>query len=79
MLYWQKNLQQQQQSDKKKLRVQCIFTLNTRLESSGLKPIEAERPFCGAQANSADSDQMPQNVRSDQGLYCLLTDCSIKI
>ena len=27
-------------------------------------------------ANSADPDQTPQNAASDQGLYCLLIDCS---
>ena len=30
------------------------------------------------QANSADPDQMPHNVASDQGLHCLLTGFSIK-
>ena len=30
-------------------------------------------------ANSADPDQTPQSVASDQGLHCLLTECSIKI
>ena len=28
----------------------------------------------GAQANSADPDQPPQNAASDQGLHCLLTE-----
>ena len=32
----------------------------------------------GLQANSADSDQMPHNVASDQGLHCLLTGSSIE-
>ena len=26
---------------------------------------------------SADPDQMPQNLESDKGLHCLLTKCSI--
>ena len=26
--------------------------------------------------NRADPDQTPQNAASDQGLYCLLIDCS---
>ena len=30
-------------------------------------------------ANSADPDQTPQSAASDQGLHCLLTECSIKI
>ena len=29
-------------------------------------------------ANSADPDQMPHHVASDQGLHCLLTGFSIK-
>ena len=29
-------------------------------------------------ANSADPDQTPHNMASDQGLYCLLTGFSIK-
>ena len=29
-------------------------------------------------ANSADPDQMPHNVASDQALQCLLTEFSIK-
>ena len=34
---------------------------------------------CRTKANSADPDQTPHNVVSDQGLHCLLTECSIKI
>ena len=30
-------------------------------------------------ANSADPDHMPQNAASDQGLHCLLTECSFEI
>ena len=37
------------------------------------------RPFYGTLANSADQVQAPQNVASDQGLHCLLTEFSIKI
>ena len=29
------------------------------------------------QAKSANQDQTPQNVASDQGFHCLLTECSI--
>ena len=32
--------------------------------------------FCGTKAKSADPDQ---NAASDQGLHCLLAECSIKI
>ena len=32
----------------------------------------------GSKANSADPDQMPHNVASDQGLHCLLPGFSIK-
>ena len=37
----------------------------------------SKHPFCGTYVNSADPDQMPQNVASDQGLHCLLTECPI--
>ena len=30
------------------------------------------KTWTGTLANSADPDQMPQNVASDQGLHCLL-------
>ena len=43
-----------------------------------LKPIVTWKPVKGSQANSADPDQMPHNVASDQGLHCLLTGFSIK-
>ena len=33
--------------------------------------------FLWDKANSADPDQTPQNVASDQGLHRLLTACSI--
>ena len=36
------------------------------------------KPIKGSYANSADSDQMPHSVASDQGLHCLLTGFSIK-
>ena len=35
--------------------------------------------FYGTWANSTDPDQMLQNMASDQGLHCLLTEFSIKI
>ena len=35
--------------------------------------------LAGHQANSADPDQMPLNVASDQGLHYLLIECSVKI
>ena len=36
------------------------------------------KPVKESKANSADSDQTPNNVASDQGLHCLLTGFSIK-
>ena len=35
--------------------------------------------FCGTSANSANTDQTPQNAASDQVLHCLLTGVSFKI
>ena len=46
------------------------------------KRVNAYKPsvlFVGHRQNSADPDQMPQNVVSDQGLHSLLTERSIKI
>ena len=34
-------------------------------------------PLKGLYVNSADPDQTPHNVASDQGLHCLLTEFSI--
>ena len=43
-------------------------------------PIYAQRHFYGTEANnSADPDLTPQKAVSDQGLYCLLTERSIKV
>ena len=36
-------------------------------------------PLHGTYANSGYSDQTPQNAASDQGLHCLIIECSIKI
>ena len=36
------------------------------------------KPVEGSKANSADPDQTPLDVASDQGLQCLLTELSIK-
>ena len=41
-------------------------------------PILNLKPVKGSEANSADPDQMPHNVASDQGLQCLLLGFSIK-
>ena len=41
--------------------------------------ISSKHPLYGRKANSADPDQKPNNQVSDQGLHCLLTECSIKI
>ena len=35
------------------------------------QPFVVGRPLNRELANSADPDQMPQNVASDQGLHCL--------
>ena len=46
----------------------------------GFNPYKPSVLFVGHyKANSADPDQMPQNVASDQGLHCFLTECFIKI
>ena len=45
--------------------------------SSMVKSIK-DYSFCGTWENSADSDQTPHNVASDQALYPSLTECSIK-
>ena len=45
------------------------------------KPIYICKPsvlFCGTLANSAEPDQMPQNMASDQVLPCLLTECTFE-
>ena len=55
------------------------FAILTNLWSFSLNPYYGQRPFCGKKANSADPDQTPHNATSDQGLHCLLIDCSIKI
>ena len=34
--------------------------------------------FVGIQTNNSDTDQTLQNVSSNQGVHCLLADCSIK-
>ena len=41
-------------------------------------PFKASVLFVWTKTNSEDSDQMPQNVASDQGLHCLLKVSSIK-
>ena len=43
------------------------------------KPILTWEPVKGSKGNSADPDQMPHNVASDQGLLCSLTGFSSKI
>ena len=35
--------------------------------------------FYGTSANSAEQDQLPQYVASDQVLHCLLAECAFKI
>ena len=50
------------------------FVLLNRYEGHlKLNPCKPGNLFCGTEANSADTDQLLQNVASDQGLHCLLT------
>ena len=42
-----------------------------------INPIKSMVSFLWDKANSADPDQTPQNVASDQGLHRLLSACSI--
>ena len=44
----------------------------------GSYPIHIRKPVKGSKANSADPDQMPHYVASDQGLQCLQTGFSVK-
>ena len=48
------------------------------LKSNRVNPYKSRVLFVGYRQNSADPDQTPQNMASDQGLHCLLTVCSIK-
>ena len=47
----------------------CIYFILTQFLTG--------KPVKGSKANSADPDQMPHNVASDQGLHCLLTGFSM--
>ena len=44
-----------------------------------VNPYKPSFLFVGHRQNSADPDEMPQNVVSDQGLHSFLIECSIKI
>ena len=48
------------------------------IDHRGLNPLYTGHPKKCTLANSADPDQMPHNVASDQGLHCLLKGFSIK-
>ena len=39
----------------------------------------SQASFCRASENSVAANQTPHDAASDQGLHCLLTECSIKI
>ena len=48
-----------------------IYTIRSTKQVTQNK-LTHTKPFCGTKGNSADPDQTPQNVASDQGLQCLL-------
>ena len=60
------------------LTLHCSYTHRSDVDKSHSVSINLAF-FCGTCANSVDPDQTPQNVASDQGLHCLLTECSVKI
>ena len=47
-------------------------------ESKSFKTWDTLTHISGTYANSADPDQIPHSVVSDQGLHCWLTEYSIK-
>ena len=53
----------------------------SNLPSQNMDAVEHSNinPFCGTCANSGYPDETPHNAASDQGLHCLLTECSITI
>ena len=51
---------------------------NIRWIMQCILPILTRKPVKGPLANSADPDQKPDDVASDQGLHCLLTGFSVK-
>ena len=54
-----------------------IFSL-VAINKCYFNPFKSTALFCGTKADSADPDQIPQNLlASDHGLFCLLTECSI--
>ena len=61
----------------------CASRLFASFIKQCLRDSHSVNPFLpetrkGSNANSADPDQMPHNVASDQGLHGLLTGFSIK-
>ena len=48
-------------------------------EHPSFNPFLAWRPFYGASASSAGPGETPPHAASDQGLHCLLAECSIRI
>ena len=55
-----------------------VFEQNFMDKSVKLALVLTWKPVKGSLADTADPDQMPHNVASDQGLQCLLTGFSIK-
>ena len=49
------------------------------LQERYVNPYKPSVLFVEIKANSGDRDQTPQKTASDQGLHCLLTECSIEI
>ena len=56
----------------KEKRLELFFACDSFLTHFTWKPLR------GSKANSADPDQTPHDVASDQGLHCWLTGFSIK-
>ena len=52
----------------------CLLNPCQAFYLKAVQPILTWIPVKGSQAMSADLDQMPHNVVSDQGLQCVLTD-----
>ena len=52
--------------------VHVLFVYNTGVTLTHISLAS----FCGTKVNSADPSQMLQRAASDQGLHCLLKECS---
>ena len=56
----------------------CLLTFIGHLNQH-INPYQPSAFFVGHKQNSADPGQMLQNAASDEGLRCLLTECSVRI